>query len=362
MKNKKKHYVVIVGARPNFVKAAAFFMGSRNNPHILFTLIHTGQHFDDNMSRIFFEDMQIPKPKINFNISGENHSEKIGKMFNYLKRYLEKKKITGVIVFGDINSTLAGAIAAVKNKHRLIHIEAGLRSHDRRMPEEMNRVIVDHLSDLLFISEESARGNLLKEGILSEKIVHSGNLMIESLIVFSGQIDKSDILSKLKLKKKSFVVSTIHRVENTDDKKILKKLLILLNDINKKFPVVMSLHPGTRNKIKSFKLGFLIRNLTIIEPLGYFDFLKLVKESMGVVTDSGGIQEETTHMKIPCVTLRDNTERPVTITHGTNKLYPIASINRKSSKDILKYLGKHKVLKNIKFWDDKVSGRIFKYL
>lgn len=359
---KNKHYAVIVGARPNFVKAAAFFRGARKNPHIKFTLIHTGQHFDDNMSKVFFEDMQIPKPDINLDIKGEHHTEKIGKMFDTLKQYLGKNKFTGVIVFGDINSTLAGAVAAAKNNHHLFHIESGLRSHDRRMPEEINRVIVDHLSDLLFISEDSAKENLLKEGIQQKRIIHVGNIMIESLEAFSEHIDKSDIHSLLKLKSKKYIVSTIHRQENTDDKKILKKLLVLLNKINEKVPVVIPLHPGTRNKIKTYKLNSLLKNLKVVEPLGYFEFLKLVKESFGVVTDSGGIQEETTHLEIPCATLRDNTERPVTITHGTNMLFPINEIDENTYKEILSHFKSYKKKSKIPFWDDKVSDRIFKHL
>lgn len=359
----KKHYAVVVGARPNFVKAAAFFNEARKHPEIKFTLIHTGQHFDENMSNVFFKQMRIPKPDINLDIQGKYHTEKIGKMFSGLKNLFEAKKFSGVIVFGDINSTLAGAVAAAKHKQKLIHIESGLRSHDRRMPEEINRAIVDHLSDLLFISESIAMENLLMEGISRKKIIHAGNIMIESLEIFSSHITDSSILSVLKVKPKSYVVATIHRQENTDDKKILKKLLILLNKINETKPVIIPLHPGTKSKISSYKLGSLLKNLYVVEPLGYFDFLKLVKDSSGVITDSGGIQEETTHMGIACATLRDNTERPVTLTHGTNKLFPLNDIDADTHKQVLKHLkNNNKKVNKIPKWDKDVTKRIFKYL
>ncbi len=361
-KASKKHYIVIVGARPNFIKAAAFFRGARKNPHIKFTLIHTGQHFDENMSKVFFEEMQIPHPDINLDIKGEFHTEKIGKMFDSLKKILSKKKIDGVIVFGDINSTLAGAVATAKNNIKLFHVESGLRSHDRRMPEEINRVIVDHLSDILFTSEPIGKENLLKEGVEKSKIIPVGNIMIESLEAFKSNIELSDILTALKLKPRSYVVATIHRQENTDDKKILQRLFMLLNEINKVEPVIIPLHPGTKNKLINFKLGNLLKKLHVVEPLGYFEFLKLVSQSNGVVTDSGGIQEETSHMGIACATLRDNTERPVTITLGTNKLFPISEMDDKTAQEILKHLKRAKKETRIPLWDDKVSDRIFKHL
>lgn len=358
----KRHYAVIVGARPNFIKAAAFFRGARKNPHIKITLIHTGQHFDENMSKIFFRDMEIPKPDINLDIKATHHTEKIGKMFDSLKNVLSKIKIDGIIVFGDINSTLAGAIAASKNNQKIIHIEAGLRSHDRRMPEEINRVIVDHLSDVLFTSEPVAIENLIKEGIHKKKIIHVGNIMIESLIAYSKNIDESDVVKRLNLKPNKYIVSTIHRQENTDDKKILKKILSLLNKISETTKIVIPLHPGTRNKIKEMGLSKFLKKLKIIEPLGYFDFLNLVKQSSGVITDSGGIQEETTHLGINCATLRDNTERPITISHGTNKLFPIQDISDNTDREITFHLKKKLNKKKIDLWDDKVSERIFKYL
>lgn len=360
MKDKSRHFAVILGARPNFVKAAPFFLEAKKHPEFKFTLIHTGQHFDDNMSRIFFEEMQIPRPDIHLHIQGDFHTEKIGKMFSGLKAVVKQNGFEGVIVFGDINSTLAGALAAVKNNCRLIHIEAGLRSHDRRMPEEINRAIVDHLSDKLFTTEPAANTNLQKEGIESDKVHYVGNIMIESIETFWDKIMACDILDKLKLQPKNYILVTIHRVENTDDPQALAKILNIINKINQKIPVIFPLHPGTKKQISNYKLDYLIDNLNIIEPLGYFEFMKLMIESQGVVTDSGGIQEETSHLGIACCTLRDNTERPITLEQGSNKLF---SIDIDDIDEMIKHLQRTDFKsRHIPLWDKEVSQRIFKLL
>lgn len=349
----------MLGARPNFVKAASFFKEARHHPGYVFTLIHTGQHFDDSMSGVFFEEMSLPRPDIQLNIHGEFHTEKIGKMFSALKNIFTQQQFDGAIVFGDINSTLAGAVAAARTT-RLIHIESGLRSHDRRMPEEINRAIVDHLSDLLFTTEPAANANLIREGISEEKIKYVGNIMIESIEVYFDFIKRSDILSVLDLKPKRYLVVTLHRVENTDNREILEKLLKLLGTLSEKNIVVFSIHPGTRKKINDFGLGYLLEKMKVIEPLGYFEFMKLVLESRGVVTDSGGIQEETTHLGVPCATLRDNTERPITIELGSNRLFPINMINDQALSEILAHLNKNDLKsRHIPLWDSGVSKRIF---
>jgi len=302
----QRHFVVILGARPNFVKAAPFFREAKNYPRFSFTVIHTGQHFDDNMSKIFFDQMGLPKPDIHLNIKGKYHTEKIGKWFSALKSEIEKIKPHGVIVFGDVNSTLAGAIAAATNGPKLIHIESGLRSHDRRMPEEINRVIVDHLSDHLFVTESSGMDNLKLEGVGKEKVSLVGNIMINSLEIFKDDINKSTIVSDLKLKKKGYIAVTIHRQENTDDPVLLEKILNVLVEVSKKYEIVFPLHPSTENHIRAYGFDGLLDKFRIIEPLGYFDFIKLVKESKAIVTDSGGIQEESTHLGVTCCTMRDN--------------------------------------------------------
>ena len=358
--SKKVRIAVILGARPNFIKAAPFFREARKHPEFKFTLMHTGQHFDENMSKIFFEEMEIPKPDIYLDIRGEFHTEKIGKMFHSLKAVLENENFDAIIVFGDVNSSLAGGIAAVKNNCKLIHIEAGLRSYDRRMPEEINRVILDHLSDLLFTTEPTANRNLIREGIDQNKIKYVGIIMIESIETFWDKINASKVVSSLGLNKKQYVLTTIHRQENVDNVYNMKNILLMLNEINKSSPVVFSLHPGTIKKITKYKLNGLLKNLIIMEPMGYFKFMKLLFESKGVITDSGGVQEETSYLGVPCCTLRDNTERPVTTELGSNKLF---SIGLSEVKALNKHLSRCDFKsKHIPLWDNKVSERIFSFL
>lgn len=356
----KKSYLVVLGARPNFVKAAPFFNRAKEYLKFSFTLVHTGQHFDDNMSKIFFEQMGIPKPDIQLDIKGEYHTEKIGKMFTALKSVVQNGEYDGVIVFGDINSALAGAIAGITLGKKIIHVESGLRSHDRRMPEEINRAIIDHVSDVLFVTEESGLGNLEREGISKEKIHMVGNIMIESIEMFRSHFNDSNVLSDLGLEKGKYIVTTIHRQENTDDPTTFKKVLDMLDSISKTHKLVMPLHPGTQQKIRNFRFDSQLSNIQIIEPLGYIDFMKLIIDSGGVVTDSGGIQEETSHLGIPCCTLRDNTERPVTISMGSNKLFPIEEMDGES---ILAHLAHTDFRSNhIPLWDNGVSKRIFDIL
>ena len=356
-KKNKPNFAVIIGTRPNFVKAAPFFRRAVNHPNFKFTGIHTGQHFDQQMSKIFFDELEIPQPEITLEIKGDKHTEKIGRMFDSIKDVFKQNKFDGVIVFGDVNSTLAGALAAVKRRLPLVHIEAGLRSHDRRMPEEINRVIVDHLSDLLFASEPSAVENLHREGVKDKKIHLVGNIMIESLELYQGKINQSKILNTLNLKPKSYVLVTIHRQENTDSLYMMTKVFKILQELRKNFSLIMPLHPGTKKRLVEYGLQAELENIKIIEPVGYFDFIKLTKESIGVVTDSGGIQEETTHLGIPCCTLRDNTERPVTLELGSNRLCSIVSPDISA---MVKHLQRTDFKTHpVALWDDKVSERIF---
>ncbi len=356
----KPRVAVIVGTRPNFVKAAPFLREARKYPRFDIKVIHTGQHFDQNMSKVFFEELDIPEPHISLTTKGEKHTEKIALMFDGLKAVFKHHKFDAVVVFGDVNSTLAGALAALKNRCRLVHIEAGLRSHDRRMPEEINRVIVDHISDLHFVSEQSGVDNLKAEGVKDKKIHLVGNIMIESLESFKDKIAASNILQKLGLTKKGYVLTTIHRQENTDSKELLERIFSLLQGIRSTWPIVMPLHPGTRKKIHEYGLDALLEGIRVIEPAGYFDFLNLMANSTGVITDSGGIQEETSHLGVPCCTLRDNTERPVTITLGSNRLFPLAEAR---SADMIAHLNRTDFQpKSIPLWDNKVSERIFKVL
>lgn len=358
--SESRSYLVVVGARPNFIKAAPFFQRAKDYPHLGFTLVHTGQHFDDNMSKVFFEQLGIPTPNIHLDIKGEFHTEKLGKMFSAVKSVITQGNYDGVIVFGDINSTLAGAVAATVGGVPLIHIESGLRSHDRRMPEEINRAITDHMSTQLFVTEQSGVDNLLKEGIDPSKIFLVGNIMIESIERFRSTFDQSTIVSDLGYSDTPYIVATIHRQENTDDPEILGSILDVLSTLSQHIRVVMPLHPGTRTKIETYEMGKKLLPLTIIEPLGYIDFMRLIMSSVGVVTDSGGIQEETTHLGIPCCTLRDNTERPITITHGSNKLFPLHAMD---ASEIFAHLSRKDFLPGqIPLWDQEVSKRIMDLL
>jgi UDP-N-acetylglucosamine 2-epimerase (non-hydrolysing) len=355
-----KNYAVVLGARPNFVKAAPFFRELKKHSDIRITLIHTGQHFDENMSKIFFDDMEIPKPDIFLGIKSELHTEKIGRMFSELRDIFKNNSFDAVIIFGDVNSTLAGAVGAMASRTNIIHIESGLRSHDRRMPEEINRVIVDHLSSLLFTTEPSANENLIREGIPENIIKYVGNLMIESLEIFKDNIEKQNIVTKLGLESKEYYVATIHRQENTDSKERLEELLKVSAELSKQKPIVLSLHPGTKQKIIQYGIVDLLDPIIVTEPLGYFEFMKLVSCSGGVITDSGGIQEETSHLGIPCCTLRDNTERPITTTHGSNKLFPS---EQQKWNLVLEHLNRRDfVPKSIPLWDARVSERIFSLL
>ncbi|MBI2454281.1 MAG: UDP-N-acetyl glucosamine 2-epimerase, partial [Parcubacteria group bacterium] len=264
------------------------------------------------------------------------------------------------IVFGDVNSTLAGTLAAKMNGSKIFHVESGLRSQDRRMPEETNRMIVDHLSDVLFTSEPAGIKNLMKEGIAKEKIRPVGNIMIENIEIFWPKIKNRKILENLGVKPKTYVVATIHRQENTDYSESLQKVLVILSQINRRLKIVFPIHPATAKKIKKMGFDKLLRGLVVTEPLGYFDFMKLVVESRGVITDSGGIQEETSHLGIPCVTLRDNTERPITVELGSNRLFPI---KKNSVQEIYSHLiRKDFKSRHIPYWDNQVSKRIFKHL
>ncbi len=355
---KSKHFAVIVGARPNFIKAAPLFRRVKEFPHISFTLIHTGQHYDENMSRVFFTEMGIPRPDIQLGSSDGGTS--LGTMIGQLREILTTTEYAGVIVFGDIDSTLAGALAARSAGLPVIHIEAGLRSNDKRMPEEKNRIIVDHCSEILFTTEPVAKRNLLAEGISEEKIFEVGNIMIESAELFRKVVQESDILHTLDLKEGRHIVATIHRAENTDDRHIFAKILGALGVLGETHQVILPLHPGTRAKIERYGLEDALRTVRIIEPLGYIEFMKLVSGSLGVVTDSGGIQEETTHLGIPCATLRDTTERPITVERGTNKLFPLATLEASEVREHL--LKNEEARQPIPLWDGEVSLRILEVL
>lgn len=312
-----KKVVSIVGARPQFIKLAPLSKALRN-AGLREVIVHTGQHYDENMSQLFFEELEIPEPDYNLGIGSGNHGEQTGRMLIALEEVLLKEKPDLVIVYGDTNSTLAGSLASAKLHIPLAHVEAGLRSFNKNMPEEINRIVADHLSDILFVPTETAVVNLKKESI--EKGVYLvGDVMFDALMYFSKiSSEKSKILNALNLKNKEYYLATIHRAENTDDYERLKSILTALSQVDK--PVVFPIHPRTRNRIKAYNFDYLLRNLICIEPLGYLDMIELEKHALAIFTDSGGVQKEAFWLKVPCITLRDETEWIETVEYGWNRL------------------------------------------
>ena len=286
-------------------------------------LVHTGQHYDESMSESFFEDLQIPRPDINLEAGSGSHSEQTARIMIAFEQVLLKHLADWVVVVGDVNSTMAATIVAAKMLVRVAHVEAGLRSHDRTMPEEINRIVTDAIADLLLTPSRDAGENLLREGVAAEKIRFVGNVMIDTLFRNLDRARDSRILERLKLEPGQFCAMTLHRPSNVDDKETLSGILDALDNICERLPVVFPVHPRTRDRLEQFGLGERVRrqaSLVLTEPLGYLDFLRLYSNSRLVLTDSDGIQEETTVLGIPCLTLRENTERPITVTEGTNQL------------------------------------------
>ncbi len=310
--------VCVVGTRPNFMKMAPVLRGLEklNVPHIL---VHTGQHYDRNMSKVFFDDLKIKKPEVFLGVGSGSHAEITGKILIKFEKTCMKTNPSLVVVAGDVNSTLACSITAKKLNIPVAHVESGLRSFDKNMPEEINRIMIDHISDLLFVSEKSGIKNLKKEGIKKEKIFFVGNSMIDSVQSFlSKSLGKKPWL-KYDLEKFNFILVTFHRPSNVDNELSLKAITIMLNKISKSTKIIFPIHPRTLNNLKFFKLC-LNNRVTLVDPLSYIDFLGLMAVSKAVITDSGGVQEETTFLNIPCITYRKNTERPITIESGTNFL------------------------------------------
>jgi UDP-N-acetylglucosamine 2-epimerase (non-hydrolysing) len=314
----------VVGARPNFMKIAPVIDEMRNRAsRIESLLVHTGQHYDESMSDSFFEDLQISRPDINLEVGSGSHSEQTARTMIAFENVLLEHPADWVVVVGDVNSTMAAAIVAAKMAVQIAHVEAGLRSRDRTMPEEINRLVTDALADLLLTPSRDADENLLQEGVDAGKIRFVGNVMIDTLFRSLDRARASRILERLRLEPGQFCAMTLHRPSNVDDRDTLSGILDALEVIGQHLPIVFPVHPRTRDRLKQFGLGERVRSqpsLVLTEPLGYLDFLQLYSNSRLVLTDSGGIQEETTALGIPCLTLRENTERPITVTEGTNRL------------------------------------------
>ena len=312
--------ITILGARPQFVKAAVLSRAIAKYHEIEEVIVHTGQHFDANMSDIFFEEMEIPKPKYNLDINGMNHGAMTGQMLEKIEKLLLDEKPDAVVVYGDTNSTLAGALAAKKLNIKVVHIEAGLRSFNMKMPEEINRIITDRISDLLLCPTDSSIDNLRKEGFsnMAIRIVKCGDIMKDAVKYYGNMtIKKSSILNRMSLHDNEFVLATIHRQENTDDLKKLKSIFEGLEQINESCKVVVPIHPRTQKILKNNNLKY---NITTIDPIGYFDMLQLLKHCKMVVTDSGGIQKEAFFNDKHCIIAREETEWVELVENGFAKI------------------------------------------
>ncbi|HQI45290.1 MAG TPA: UDP-N-acetylglucosamine 2-epimerase (non-hydrolyzing) [Bacteroidales bacterium] len=352
---------IIVGARPNIVKIAPLMDSLNFSKRIQSKLIHTGQHYDIKMSELFFNQLGIQLPDINLNIGSDTQAKQVAKIMMSFEDVCIKEKPDAILVVGDVNSTLACSLVASKLQIKIIHVEAGLRSFDKAMPEEINRIVTDSLADILMTPSEDANINLLKEGVCKEKIFFVGNIMIDTLYKFLPLIHKSDILKQIDLKKNNFILVTLHRPDNVDNIQNFRIILETLNTISHKYKIVFPIHPRTKKNISHFGLSKLTKNLIITEPLGYFEFQNLICNSRLVITDSGGIQEETTVYQVPCITIRKNTERPVTLSEGTNELIGL-NMNK-----LLKYTDRAfnndwKPAKIPELWDGKTSQRCVKII
>jgi UDP-GlcNAc3NAcA epimerase len=319
----------IIGARPQFIKAATVSRAIKEANEIAQNveeiIIHTGQHYDSNMSDIFFQEMEICPPNYNLGIGGLSQGAMTGRMIESVEKVLSQEKPDCVLVYGDTNSTLAGALAAVKMHIPVAHVEAGLRSFNRRMPEEINRILTDQCSDLLFTPSNVSTQQLITEGISRDKIFQFGDVMYDAAIYYQTKAQsKSSILEKLKLQTKNYALVTIHRAENTDDPNCLKEIILGLNAISKYIVVVFPLHPRTKLALEQQDLLKIIQqNVVIIDPVGYLDMIHLEANSKIILTDSGGVQKEAYFFKVPCLTLRAETEWIELVQNGFNKLVPI---------------------------------------
>ena len=334
--------LIVVGARPNFMKAAPILKAIRSfnarrpewTREIVPVLVHTGQHYDAQMSDAFFTDLDLPKPDVFLGVGSGSHAQQTAEILKRFEPVLLQEDADALVVVGDVNSTLACALSAAKLSSRaecrpmIAHVEAGLRSSDRSMPEEINRILTDQISDLLFVSEESGMKNLRAEGIASERVFFVGNTMIDSLHEHEAKADRSRVLQHFGLEARKYVLLTLHRAANVDDREAFVEVLEGLDGLAASHRILFPAHPRTRKQIQECGLESYFpkesetgsAGFRVVEPQGYFDFLCLMKNARMVVTDSGGVQEETTALGIPCVTVRNNTERPITIQIGTNLL------------------------------------------
>jgi UDP-N-acetylglucosamine 2-epimerase (non-hydrolysing) len=366
MKNLK--VIVVAGARPNFMKVmplmkqiAAFNAGrSAGQGRVQALLVHTGQHYDENMSEIFFRELGIPRPDINLGVGSGSHAVQTAHILIGFEAVCERERPDWVVVVGDVNSTMACTLVCAKLGIRIAHVEAGLRSFDRTMPEEVNRLVTDVLADLLLTPSEDADDNLLREGASPDKIKRVGNIMIDSLLDNLPQARSSGILARLGVERSRFVYVTLHRPANVDGRAALTAIVNALRQLSRRLPVVWPIHPRTRHNIEEFGLRFDSEGaMRLLEPLGYHASLGLAENARLVLTDSGGLQEEATFFLTPCLTLRPNTERPITVTWGSNRLTTVAGL----LEDVDKVLaGSERIGRIPPLWDGHTAERILTHL
>jgi UDP-N-acetylglucosamine 2-epimerase (non-hydrolysing) len=312
--------VHVVGARPNFMKLAPVLLAGRNVSDLEQCVVHTGQHYDHDMSEQFFEDLGIPQPDENLDVGSGTHAQQTAAIMARIEPVLQRVRPSWLVVYGDVNSTMAAALVAVKLGIPVAHVEAGLRSHDRTMPEEINRLVTDQLADLLLTPSRDANANLAAEGIPDERVVFVGNVMVDTLLRLRKQARALGMPARMGVDGKPYIFVTLHRPSNVDKPGTLKGLLRALEKLTTRLPVLFAVHPRTRGRIEEFGLQGLAPSVSMTAPLGYLETIALAEQSALVLTDSGGLQEETTVLGVPCLTARPNTERPVTVTEGTNRL------------------------------------------
>jgi len=320
----------VVGARPNFMKVAPIHRRMQRRSEFEPILIHTGQHYDEKMSKAFFVDLEMPEPDVYLGVGSGSHAEQTAAVLVKMEKVLLQQKPDLLLVVGDVNSTVAATMAAAKLHIPTAHVEAGLRSFDRSMPEEINRMMTDAVADYLFVTEQSGLDNLKHEGVADDRVHFVGNCMIDSLVEHLEKASKLPTLTEYDLEPKNYAVMTLHRPSNVDDKVVLHNIFATLDVIQKDMPIIFPIHPRTQKMLTKFNLDKAVENmpnLVITGPLGYLPFLQLMSRARLMITDSGGIQEETTYLQVPCLTLRQNTERPVTVDVGTNQLVGMASEN-----------------------------------
>ncbi|NLH43832.1 MAG: UDP-N-acetylglucosamine 2-epimerase (non-hydrolyzing) [Planctomycetes bacterium] len=353
--------LLVVGARPNFMKMAPLYFEMVKTPGLDPLIVHTGQHYDYVMSQAFFEDLELPQPHHFLGTGSGSHAEQTARIMVEFEKVVLAERPDLVVVFGDVNSTVACSLTAKKLLVPVAHVEAGLRSFDETMPEEINRRVTDAISDLLFTPSPDGDENLIRDGVPESKIHRVGNIMIDSLVSVLTKINQDhqdQIVGRFGLEKRRYVLVTLHRPSNVDDRNGLAPILAYLNKLAAEIPVLFPIHPRTRKNIETLGLGASLHaGLRTVEPVRYREFITLEKNAGFVLTDSGGIQEETTYLGLPCLTLRPNTERPITITEGTNELVDMSTIERQSAKILA---GRWKQGRIPSLWDGRTAQRITK--